>query len=95
MKIDIDGNDIRTEAAFHRALATALDLPYYGGNLDALWDVLSAGVERPLLLVWRNASLSLSAMPERFDAIVQVLRRVERQDAEWALPERFELHLSQ
>lgn len=95
MRVELDGRAIRTARDFHNALAQELDLePYYGKNLDALWDVLSASVERPLALVWLDAQSSRAAMGEGFDAIVEVLRRVEEQDRRLGWTERFELILS-
>ena len=96
MIAEIDGRQIQSEVDFHVAIAQALGFAsYYGNNLDALWDSLSSDVERPVLLVWSNSSLSQAAMPTDFDRIVGVLRNAERQDAEWGLPaeERFKLEL--
>lgn len=94
MRVDIDGNNILNEADFHSAISSALSLPrYYGRNLDALFDVLSVDVERPLVLAWQNSSISQEKMREGFARIVDVLRRIEVQDSEWDLAERFELRL--
>lgn len=95
MIIEIDGEAIQSEADFHYALGESLDLSsYYGRNLDALWDVLSTDVERPIRIEWKNAAASKAVMGECFDRLVNVLRRVESQDVEWNLPERFELVLT-
>jgi ribonuclease inhibitor len=97
MIAEIDGSKVRSEIDFHNSIADILRLPHhYGRNLDALWDVLSTDVERPLRIIWRDSYLSQAAMPECFARIVEVLRRVERQDMEWSLPEaeRFEVVLS-
>jgi ribonuclease inhibitor len=94
--VEIEGKLIRSEADFHAAIARSLELPsHYGNNLDALWDTLSADMKRPLRLTWKNASSSQGEMPDCFEKIVGVLRKVERQDVEWRLPaeERFELVL--
>ncbi|MGR2741102.1 barstar family protein [Billgrantia sp. Q4P2] len=96
MIAEIDGRQVQSEVDFHVAIAQALGFPsYYGSNLDALWDALSTDVERPVLLVWSNSSLSQAAMKTDFDRIVEILRNVERQDAEWNLPEeeRFKIEL--
>ncbi|WP_080937109.1 barstar family protein [Burkholderia plantarii] len=96
MVVEIDGRQIRSEADFHVAIAKALNLPsYYGRNLDALWDTLSADVERPVSLIWCESSVSQAEMSESFGRIVEILRKVERQDVEWDLPEteRFEFVL--
>jgi len=95
MNIEIDGNCVTTEAEFHTAISRALNFPtYYGRNLDALFDVLGADVERPVVLVWKNFAASKASMGDGFDRIVNVLRRVESQDAEWGLEETFELQMN-
>jgi len=95
MNISIDGASIKNEADFHAALAEKLKLPsHYGRNLDAMWDVLSTDVERPVVLVWKNSQLSSVALGTRFAKIVEILERVKAQDASWNLPERFDFYLS-
>jgi ribonuclease inhibitor len=95
MIVEIEGAAIRTERDFHEQLARKLDLgPYYGRNLDALWDSLSADVERPVRLVWRDAAASRAALGERFEAVVAVLSRVAQQDVAYGWTERFELELA-
>lgn len=95
MNIEIDGNNIKTEAEFHTAISGALSFsPHYGKNLDALFDILSGDVERPVVLVWKNSPISKASMGDVFDRIVNVLRRIESQDVEWGLEEIFELQLN-
>jgi ribonuclease inhibitor len=94
MIIELYGESLGSESDFHEALANALDLSeFYGRNLDALWDVLSVDVERPLQLVWINSEKSKQAMGARFDQIVKILRRVEQYDLEAKYKNRFELFL--
>lgn len=96
MIAEIDGSQIRSESDFHVAIAQALQFPsHYGSNLDALWDALTANVERPVKLIWNDSASSQGEMPIEFDRIIEVLRKVESQDAEWSLPEeeRFKLVL--
>ena len=46
MNIEIHGDKILTELEFHKEIARQFDVQhYYGKNLDALWDLLSWGVE--------------------------------------------------
>lgn len=95
MNIEIDGNSIKTEAEFHAKISVALSLPlHYGKNLDALFDILSRDVERPVVLVWKDSTISKASMGDSFDRIVDVLRGIENQDAEWGLEEVFELQLN-
>jgi ribonuclease inhibitor len=94
MNVEIDGTRIASEADFHRELSSSLALPaYYGANLDALWDIMSTDVARPVHLVWRNSKLSQAAMPERFEAIAAVLRDVEKQDKDFGWSDRFTFSL--
>ncbi|MGW6445480.1 barstar family protein [Lentzea sp. NPDC055074] len=61
MKVVIDGALIGTESDLHDALSGPLDFgPYYGRNLDALWDRLTVDVERPVELVWTRSEISRS-----------------------------------
>lgn len=94
MRNEIEGSKIVSEATFHMAISTAMSFPaHYGKNLDALFDVLTSDIERPVVLVWLNSALSKEKMEGGFERIVSVLRNVERQDAEWGLSEKFELQL--
>lgn len=48
-----DGRDIHTQFDFHRIFAEFMDFsPYYGSNLDALWDRLITDIERPVIITW-------------------------------------------
>ncbi len=59
----INGENVSSEVDFHIELSKKLNFPsYYGKNLDALWDILSSDVERPIILIWKNASISKEKM---------------------------------
>jgi len=95
MEIIIDGGRIRTETDFHDEFSSALGIrAYYGKNLHALWDVLSASVERPVTLVWRDSSESKQWLGTDFDAIVDVFRRVETQDKQFGWSDKFSFVLN-
>ncbi|WP_090268214.1 barstar family protein [Pseudomonas panipatensis] len=90
MKITIDGHEVVTEQDFHRQLAEALGVQdFYGYNLDALWDLLSASVERPLVLVWNDHDCSRGNIPHEFDGIIEVLERVKQQDESFGWEDKF------
>jgi ribonuclease inhibitor len=90
MEIFIDGDVIKTEREFHRAFSSALGIDnFYGENLHALWDVLSASIERPATLIWKQSSKSRQALGKDFDAIIDVLRRVEIQDEKFGWTDKF------
>lgn len=81
MEIEIRGNEIFSDKDFHNQLAQALNVElYYGKNLDALWDLLSFNVERPLILRWSSAELSKQHLGEDFNNILQVLQQVKTHD---------------
>jgi ribonuclease inhibitor len=94
---EIDGAKVLSEADFHRELVRALNFaknaPYYGRNLDALWDIMTGGLERPVHIVWRNSNISKAAMPEKFQQIVGMLKRVEEHDKKANYNEIFGLSL--
>lgn len=51
--VTLDGSSLETIEQAHEALSDALELPpYYGRNLDALWDCLTAWVELPITVGW-------------------------------------------
>ncbi|WP_435055579.1 barstar family protein [Micromonospora aurantiaca (nom. illeg.)] len=93
--MEIDGRKVRTEADLHQFLARALDFgPYYGANLDALWDRLSMGVPRPVVVVWTDWQVSERNLgAERFERIRGLLRAVEAEDREAGHEERFTFEL--
>ncbi|XVO89916.1 barstar family protein [Pseudomonas palleroniana] len=94
MNVVILGKKIMSEMDFHQQLATALDVQgFYGFNRDALWDLLSAGVERPVVLVWKNAQVSKMNLGASFEEIVEVLERVKQQDEGFGWEDKFTYEL--
>ncbi len=95
MEIKLNGKIILTEYYFHNQIAKLLKLEeYYGNNLDALWDVLTIDVERPINLVWYNSTISRKNLSrETFKRIVKVLQDVQMWDKEMGWEQRFEFEL--
>lgn len=91
MQVELDGSQISTMDAFHQQIGEKLDFgPYYGQNLNALWDMLSTDVERPVHLVWRNSSASREKMgAEAFNMIVEVLQAAQDDDVKTGRQQRF------
>ena len=73
MRVRIDGSEIQTEAQFHAALRQASGVDWYGGNLDALFDLLVAVVPPPIDLHWTDAATSRAAIGARFDRLLTVI----------------------
>jgi len=74
----LDGKEVRSLDRFYEEIARQLRFPgHFGRNLDALWDVLSADIEGPVEVVWRNADSSREAMGPDFERVLRVLREVD------------------
>lgn len=87
----LDGATINNESDFHRAISEVLDFgPYYGRNLDALWDRLSTDVERPVKIIWLHSELSKNFLGEYFDKIIKIFERTKQQDLTFNWDERFD-----
>ncbi len=95
MRVGLDGSRIGSIDDFHRVIADALDFPgYYGRNLNALWDMLSGSVERPLHLAWLNSTSSNALMGEdAFESVVMCLQAVQSEDEQSGARERFTFSL--
>ena len=54
-KIEIDFENITTKEEFYELFKSKIELPeYFGDNLDALWDVITAYLELPLKVRFLN-----------------------------------------
>jgi ribonuclease inhibitor len=57
--LTISGKQIASIEDFHQSIKVGLALPdCYGNNLDALWDCLTAWVEVPVTIHWRDFEFS-------------------------------------
>lgn len=75
----IDLKDIAKKEEFHELLAKELPLPdYYGGNLDALYDILTEYGEGWNLIFYNI----LQAEPQLSDYLTKVRRMAKRAVAE-------------
>lgn len=80
---NIDGKHVQNLETLYGELSRQLSFPpYFGNNLDALFDVLTTDVTGPIHVVWNAAAVSRHAMGKDFDVIVTLLRNVgkERKD---------------
>lgn len=72
-RVTIDCGAVTSKADLHAALARALDFPaWYGGNLDALHDLLTAiGTDTTLHLQdWPEAEASLGPYGNRVEKVL-------------------------
>jgi ribonuclease inhibitor len=95
MRVILDGSRVKSEDDLHRELVSLLDFgPYYGANLDALWDRLSTDVPRPVHLVWVASGISRDAMGSLlFDRVERILLNTAEQDITFNLADRFTYEL--
>ncbi|MNT13320.1 Barstar [compost metagenome] len=94
MEIRIEGANIFSEQDFHSQLARELGVQqFYGKNLDALWDLLSAGVEWPLVLTWKDHKVSEGRLGSKFNRIIGVLNEVRSRGDSFKLKEGFLYYL--
>ncbi|ELQ6264774.1 barnase inhibitor [Cronobacter malonaticus] len=90
-EIILNGKNLENESEFHSVMSDLLNFgPYYGRNLDALWDRLSTDVERPVKIIWLNSDLSKNNLGQSFDRIIQVFERAKQQDILFDWDERFD-----
>jgi ribonuclease inhibitor len=74
----LDGQLIHNERDFHNLVAPLLDFgPYYGNNLDALWDMLRGGVEEDTVLHWKNSDVSRARLGDKFNTIVRLFEEAK------------------
>ncbi len=92
--IFLDGTKIKTEQDFHHILSGLLNFgPYYGNNLDALWDRLSVDVKRPVKIIWLNSEVSRQFLGEAYDKIIGIFERIKQQDLSFKWDDNFDYSL--
>ncbi|MDR6125342.1 RNAse (barnase) inhibitor barstar [Sphingomonas sp. SORGH_AS802] len=73
MDLTIDGATVIDEADFHARIRAASGVDWYGGSLDALFDLLVAVIEPPIALHLTHAAAARRAVGARFDRILTVI----------------------
>lgn len=95
MVINLNGTEIKNESDFHKQISKSLDLNnYYGANLDALWDLLTASVERPLVINWENSAISKKNLGDIFTQIAELFNEVKQLDEKFGYKDKFDYHLN-
>ncbi len=92
--IEINGQDIFCEKDFHKQIAEKLDFgPYYGHNLNALWDMMRSGAGDGVVLHWTHSHLSETRLGVAYKYIVDTLAEARDNDIRLGLPEKFDFRL--
>ncbi len=79
----LEGSLIHSEQDFHNQISKLLNFgPYYGYNLDALWDMISSGIGDFCYLRWVDSSFSKKTLGnECFNTIISLFNEVKKNDA--------------
>jgi RNAse (barnase) inhibitor barstar len=81
----LDGAAIETEADFHEEIRQQTGIAWYGGNLDALDDVLASAIPAArgrFRIVGRDADLSMRGEQQRRLLILGCLKEAEERFAD-------------
>lgn len=77
--IFIDGKNINSESDFHKKISQLLDFgPFYGENLDALWDMLSSGMGGGFYLHWLNSKQSKENLGVKYEKIIYLFNETKK-----------------
>jgi ribonuclease inhibitor len=79
-KCRLPGRSISSLEDLYDQMTRQLHFPdYFGRNLDALWDVLTADLEGPVEIVWEDSTASRKSMGKTFEKVAALLREVEKE----------------
>lgn len=94
-RVEIRGEAVESVRDVQQQLHDQLDFaPFYGWNLNALWDRLYRDTARPVRVVWTHAHQSRRRLGDPdFLAVAKLLRKVADQDLGKPSRERFEFVL--
>jgi ribonuclease inhibitor len=75
--VSFDLQQVEDRADFYRQFAARFALSEFGSNLDALWDVLTAGVALPLRITLRH--LHRHPQQAELQGIIEVMQEAEHE----------------
>ncbi len=75
--VSFDLQQVEDRADFYRQFAARFALSEFGSNLDALWDVLTAGVALPLRITLRH--LYRHPQQAELQGIIEVMQEAEQE----------------
>ncbi len=80
MELRLDSQLLDQKEALHKEITRQMQLPlYYGENLDALWDILTAW-GNPLEIIIENCGQSLAQMGEYGEMVMQLFQEAEEEN---------------
>ena len=76
----LDFSKVKTIWDFHQALKDDLELlDYYGRNMDALWDCITADIEHPAIIFVKG----LHALPKSLEDKKRILLEIFNDAIQW------------
>ncbi len=80
MELRLDSQLLDRKEELHKEIVRQMQLPlYYGENLDALWDILTAW-GNPLDIIIENCGESLASMGEYGEMVMQLFQEAEEEN---------------
>jgi RNAse (barnase) inhibitor barstar len=84
--LDLDTTEVTSLTEFYDEVARSWQLPaWFGGNLDALFDVLGDLTTEPTILVWNGLRQLAEVDPIHASAVLDVLRDAAGQATSFAV----------
>jgi ribonuclease inhibitor len=80
-EVRIDGSKYDNIREIHKLIGKEFDWPYYGHNLDALWDVLTTE-EKPFTIRWINVEESKRRIGKDCTSMLDILKEIADKDSE-------------
>ena len=81
LTLNLDGTVLKSKEELHSTISWQLQLPdYYGRNLDALWDVLSAW-DKPLIIKVTNTAQLYDYLGDYAQSLLELLRDVAAENS--------------
>ena len=78
-EIIIEGARIDSREELHKVFKDALELPdYYGGILDALWDMLTGEIDLTVRIVWRDFNITKENIGGYATKVSEIIIRASR-----------------
>ena len=80
----LDGSKIRSLDDLYDQISNQISLPgHFSRNLDALWDVLSADIEGPFEIIWKQSDISKNLLGINYDRMLGLFQELEKERSDF------------
>lgn len=94
MIIFMDGTLIKDEKDFYVVIADALHVRRnYVTNLDAVYDLFTVDVGRPIVIEWMHSQISRKSLGKRFNDIINLFDDIIKNDQVLSNSDKFSYRL--